>query len=138
MMVLQEVLQGVDVVNGDAPDLRSHHSGRDVEGGVHGEAGLGEHEVLQQRVSQIAYTDHDQMVVVVHAQNMSDLRPQLLHIIAIALLSELPEAAEILTDLRGCDIHLLPQRVGGDADHAAVTEVRQLPVISGQPPDNGI
>ena len=51
------------------------------------------------------------MVVVVHAQDVADLRPELLHIVAVALLAELSEAAEVLPDLGGGDVHLLAQGV---------------------------
>ena len=55
--------------------------------------------------------DHDEVVVVVHAQDMTDLGPQFFYIVAVALLAELTETAEILADLRGGDVHLLPQGV---------------------------
>ena len=60
-------------------------------------------------MSQIAYADHNQVVIIVHTQNMADFRPQLLNVITISLLSEFPEAAEILPDLRGRNIHFLSQ-----------------------------
>ena len=68
-------------------------------------------------MAQIAHADHHQMMVVVHTQNVADLGAQLLHVIAVTLLAELTEAAEILPDLRGGDVHFLTQRVGGDAYH---------------------
>ena len=89
-------------------------------------------------MAQIANADHDQVVVIIYAQNMSDLSSQLLHVIAVALLAEFAEAAEVLTNLRGGDVHLLAQRMGGDADHAAVAQVSQLAVISGKTPDNSV
>ena len=42
---------------------------------------------------------------------MTDLGPQFFYIVAVALLAELTETAEILADLRGGDVHLLPQGV---------------------------
>ena len=62
-------------------------------------------------MAQIANADHDEVVVVVHAQDMTDLGPQFFYIVAVALLAELTETAEILADLRGGDVHLLPQGV---------------------------
>lgn len=133
-----ETVQIVHRVDGDAVDGGADHRRGDVEGGIHGEAGVGEGEVLQQGVAQIAYADHDQMVVVVHTQNVADFRPQFLHVVSIALLAEFAEAAEVLPDLGGGDIHLLSQGMGGDADYAAVAKIGELPVISGKTPDHGI
>ena len=89
-------------------------------------------------MAQVAHADHDEVVVVVHPQDVADLGLQLLHIIAVPLLAELTEAAEVLPDLGGGDVHLLSQGVGGDPDNAAVAEVGQLPVISGQTPYDGV
>ena len=69
---------------------------------------------------------------------MADLGPQLFHIIAVALLTEFTKATEILTDLRGRDIHLKAQGVGGNADHALGTQIIQMTVIPRQTPDDSI
>ena len=73
---------------------------------------------------------------VVDAQNVADLGPQLRHVVAIPLLAELAKAAEILADLGGGDVHLVPQGAGRDAHHALVVQVIQIPVIPGQPVDD--
>lgn len=75
---------------------QSDHGGGDIKGCVHRKPTLGEWEVLQQCVAQIANADHDEVVVVVHAQDMTDLGPQFFYIVAVALLAELTETAEIL------------------------------------------
>ena len=41
---------------------------------------------------QIAHADHDEVMVVVHAQNVPDFRTQFLYIVAIALLAEFTKA----------------------------------------------
>ena len=133
-----ETVQIVHRINRHTVDRGADNSGGDIKSGVHGKTSVGEWEVLQQGMTQVAHADHDQVVVVVHAQNVTDLSTELLHIIAVALLSELAETAEILADLRGGDVHLLAQRMGGDADHAAVAQVSQLAVISGKTPDNSV
>ena len=69
---------------------------------------------------------------------MADLSLQLLHIVSVSLLAELAEAAEILADLRGGDVHFLSQRMGGDPDNAPVVQFVQLAVISWQTPDHGV
>ena len=89
-------------------------------------------------MAQVANTDHNEVVVIVHAQDMADLSAQLLHVVAVALLAEFAEAAEILADLRGGDVHLLSQGVGRDAHDAAVAKFRQLAVIAGQTADHSI
>ena len=135
---LQKALQIVHGADGYAADGGAHHVGIHVEGGVHGAAVLGEGEVVENGVAQVAHADDDQVVVVVHAQNVADLRAQLLHVVAVALLAELAKAAEVLTDLGGSDVHLLAQVAGGDADHAAVVQVGELAVIAGKPADHRI
>ena len=137
-MGADERFQLVHREDGDAVDDRSDQGGGDVERGVHREAGLGEGEVLQKRVAQIARADHDEVVVFVHAQNVPDLRAQLFYVVAVALLAKLAEAAEILTNLGGGDVHLLSQRMGGDAHHAAGVETVELAVISWQAPDHSV
>ena len=69
---------------------------------------------------------------------MADLGAQLRHVVAVALLAEFAEAAEILTDLGGRDVHLRAQRIGGDADDALVVEVIQIAVVAGEPVDHGV
>ena len=78
------------------------------------------------------------MVVIIHPQNMTNFRVQFLHIIAVTLLPKFPKTAQVLPDLGGSDIHLLPQRVRGNTYHSPGTEFCQLPVIAGQPPNYGI
>ena len=131
--ILRQLVHGAD---GDAPDLGVHQRGGHVEGGVHLEAHLFEIEVLQQRMAQMAHADDDEPVAVVDAQNVANLGPQLRHVVAIPLLAELAEAAEILADLGGGDVHLVPQGAGRDAHHALVVQVIQIPVIPGQPVDD--
>ena len=137
-VVLEETVQLGHGIDGHLVDRGADDRGRYIKGGVHCKTALGEREVLQQRMAQIAHADHDEVMVVVHAQDMSDLSLQLLHIVAVPLLAELAEAAEVLPDLRGGDVHLLSQGMGGDPDDAAVAEVRQLTIISGQTPYDGV
>ena len=131
-------IQLVGRINGDAVDLRIDHFGRDVKGGVHGEAGVFKGKVIQQCAAQIADADHDEMVIVVHTQNVTDLGTELLNVVSISLLAKLAETTEILTDLRSGNIHFLPQRVRGGADNAAVIEIGQLPIIPRKPTNNGV
>ena len=124
--------------DGDPVDSGADHSGGDIERRIHRKAALREGKVLQQGMSQIADADHDQMVIIVHAQNMADLSLQFFHIITVTLLSELAKAAEVLADLGGGDAHLLPQGMGGDPHDAAAAQFIQMAVISWKTPDNGV
>ena len=133
--IFRQLVHGAD---GDAPDLGVDQRGGHVEGGVHLEAHLLKIEVLQQGVAQVAHADDDEPVAVVDAQNVADLGPQLRHVVAVPLLTELAEAAEILADLGGGDVHLIPQGAGGDAHHAFVVQVIQIPVIPWQPVDDRV
>ena len=117
------VLQLVHGVDGHAADLRSDQRRGDIEGGVDAEAHLFKIEVLQQRMTKMPHADDDDAVPAVDAENVADLRPQLCHVIAVSLLPELTEAAEILPDLRGGDVHFSAQRIGADAHHALVVQV---------------
>ena len=101
-------------------DAGADEVGGDIKGAVYMEADLFKVEVLQQSVAQMAYADDDKAVALVDAQDMPDLGAKLGHIVAIALLTELTEAAQILADLGGGDIHFAAQGVGGDAYNALV------------------
>ena len=133
-----EIIQLCHGIDGYVVDDGAGELGIDVKGGVHSKAGLGEGEILQQGMAQVAYSDHNEVMVIVHSQDMADFRAKLLHIVAVTLLTELAKAAEVLPDLRGGDIHLLAQRVGRDPYHAAGAKVRQLAVITGEAPDDSI
>ena len=132
------VRQLIHSADGNAPDLGVDQRRGHVKGGVHLEAHLFKIEVLEQSVTQMARADDDKPVAVVNAQDVTDLGPQLGYVVAVPLLAELTEAAEILPDLGGGDVHLAPQRAGGDAHHALVIQVIQIPVVPGQPMDDGI
>ena len=131
-------LQLVHGAHRHAADLRADEGGGDVEGGVDAEADLVKVEVLQQGVAQMARADDDEPVALVDAQNMADLGAQLRHVVAVALLAELAEAAQILPYLRGGDVHLRPQGVRADAYHTLVIQVIQVAVVAGQPVDHSI
>ncbi len=86
-------LQLIGRINGDAVDLCIDHIGGDVKGGVDPEADLIKVKILQQGVTQMAHTDHDDVVAAVYAQDVADLGAQLGHIVAVALLAELTESS---------------------------------------------
>ena len=137
-MLRDELLQPGGVQNGDTRHLAAHQGGRDVEGGLQEEPRVSKMEVLDQGPAQVAYAHHNDPVLLVHAQDMADLRAQLVHVIAVALLSELAEAAEVLADLGGGDAHFLSQRTGGDTHAALQVQIIQIAVIPGQTPDDGV
>ena len=127
--IFLQLVHGMDLY---APDLRADEGGGDVESGVDAEADLLKIKVLQQRVAQVAHTDDDQAVSLVDAEDVADLGAQLGHVVAVALLAELAEAAQVLTDLRGGDVHFCAKGVGADTHDALVIQVIQIAVISGE------
>ena len=118
--------------------LRADQRRGDVKGGVDAEADFFEIKVLQQRVSQVAHADDNDPVTVVNAQDVPDLGAQLRHVVAVALLAKFAEAAQVLPDLRGSDVHLGAQRIGADAHHTFVVQVVQIPVVAGKAVDHRI
>ena len=76
------------------------------------------------------------MMILIHTQNMADLGPQLFHIIAVALLTELAEAAEVLTDLRRCEAELAAQLAGRYAAYACVRKLIELSEITRKAANN--
>ena len=93
-------------------------------------------EILQQGPAQVAHTQNNGGMAPVDPQNIGNLPPEAVHIVAIPLLSELAKAGEILTDLGGGEMHGLAQSTGGDAHHPRLLQLRQLPVIPGQAADH--
>ena len=102
------------------------------------EADLFKIKVLQQGMTQMADADDDEAVAFVNAQNMPDLRAKLGYIVAVSLLAELTEAAQILADLRGGDVHFAAQRIGGNTHDAFIIQVVQIAVIAGKTMNDGI
>src|SRR5699024_9670022 len=74
--------------------------------------------------------------VPVHAEDGGYLAPQGGDVIAVALLAELAEAAEVLAYLRGSESHLPAQLPGGYAVHPRAAQFVELAQISWQPADN--
>ena len=66
-VALDVLLQIVDGVNGNAVDGSVDNVGINIKGGVHREAAAFKGEVIQQCPAKIAYADHDEMMVIVHA-----------------------------------------------------------------------
>jgi len=120
MMLGKVALQLRGVTHLHTVDLRADEIGGEIKSGVEMEAHGGEIKVLHQGVAQMACTDDDDLLIFVDAEYVTDLGAQLRHIVAIALLTELTETAQILTDLRGGNIHLITQRVGGDTDNTLI------------------
>lgn len=138
MILLYKGIQLLHGVNRDSIYGCTHNRRGNIKGGIHGKTGLGKVKIVQQGATKVAHADHDEMMVVVYAQNMADFRAQFFDIVAVALLSEFAKTAEVLPDLGGGDIHLLAQRMRGNANDTAAAQIRQLPVITGKAPDHGV
>ena len=61
--------------------------------------------IAQQRLPQMTGTDDDHIMLRIQPKYLSDLFIKILHIVAIALLTEASEIIQILTDLRCCHVH---------------------------------
>ena len=84
----------------------------------------------------VARTDKYRGKASVGSENVGDLIMQCLHIVAVALLTEFSEAAEILPYLGRSKAKLLTQLKGRDTAYAFVHQLIQLTQVSGQTADN--
>lgn len=98
-------------------DVGADELGPDVVGGEHMETVLLEAEVLDERAADVADADEDDGEVAVHSEYGGYLTAQTGDVVAVALLAEFAEAAEVLPDLGGGQRHLPAQLAGGDAVH---------------------
>ena len=130
-----QVVHGTDLYTAD---MRVDQLGGDIKSGIDLKTDFLEIKVLHQGVTEVTRADNDQAVTDVDAENVTDLTAQFGNIIAVALLTEFTEAAQVLTDLRGGDPHLRAERIGGDANRAAIVKVIQIAVIAGQTVDDRI
>ena len=121
------------MVHVHSADGGAHHALAHVESGQELEAVAGELEVFHQGPAQVACPQYHYGVTLADPQDLPDLLPQQVHLISIALLAELTEAEQVLTDLGCGQPHGLPQGAGGDPDHALPLKLQQMPVISRQP-----
>ena len=129
------ILQLVHGTDGDVANRGTDESGGEIKGGVDLEAYLMKIKVLQQGVAQMTGTDNNQAMTAVNTENMADLTAQLGDVVAISLLTELAETAQILPDLGGGDVHFRTQRVGGDTHYTTVIEIVQIAIVAGQTVD---
>ena len=65
-------------------------------------------------------------------------RPLLSLLVAIALLAEFTKAAEVLSDLGGCEAKLLAKLKRGNASNTFCSKLIQLAQVSGQTTNNVI
>ena len=84
----------------------------------------------------VADADQHGAVTAVHAEDRGDLLAQRGHVVAVALLPELAEAAEILADLGRGKAELLPKIERGDPAHAGRRQLVQLSKIAGKAADH--
>ena len=83
-----------------------------VERGLEVKAPGLEREVAQKCLTEVADADENGAVAPVHTEDGCDLRAECGDFIAVALLAEFAEAAEVLTDLRGGETKLAAQLAG--------------------------
>ena len=91
--------------------------------------------IISQRLAKIARTNDYQMMLFIQSEYLADLGIQILHVIAIPLLSEASEIIEILPDLGCGNMHQPAQLLRGNAFHATVLQFTKVPEISGKTRD---
>ena len=88
------------------------------------------------RDANVADADEYDGEVAVHAENGGDLPAQAGDVVAVTLLAEFSEAAEVLPYLGGGQRHLPAELAGGDAVHTRGLELVQLAQVARQTPYN--
>ena len=118
--IVFQCLHGVDC---DAVDFPADQQWIDIKGCIQNKTAFAEIKVLNQSLPQITGADDDQFVIMVYAQDRTDFGTEDFHIIAVALLAEFAETAQILADLRSGNAHFASQRTGGNTDHIVVVQI---------------
>ncbi len=138
-LVLGKVIgKGGHIVDLDTRIIGADKLRLDVEGGFQIKAPGLERKVAQKCLTEVADADEDGAVAPVHAEDGCDLRAQCGDLVAVALLAEFAEAAEVLTDLRGGEAELAAQLAGGYAAYARFRELIELSEIARKTADNVI
>ena len=88
-------------------------------------------EVFNQSPAQISGPHDDRRMHLGHSKDICHLITEICYIIPIPLLSKLSKTGQVLPDLRGCQIHSLSQRTGGDPDHTTLRQVAQMSIVAG-------
>ena len=130
------VLKLVYAADGNAVELRPDQLGLHVERAREIEAPFTEAEIIHKCTADVADTDQYGAEAPVHAHDGGDLCAQSGHIIAVTLLAEFTEAAEVLPDLGRGQAELLAQIERRYTADAVLGQLVQLAKIPGQPPDN--
>ena len=84
---------------------------------------LSGYQILYDRLSQIAGTDQDHVVLLIQPQDLADLLIQIFRVIAISLLAKPSEIIKILSDLRGGHLHDPAQLLRGDPLLAGILQI---------------
>ena len=134
--IREDIVERGKVVHDDAVHLLTDEIGVDVERSLEREAVLLKAEVFHERAADVADADQNGRVVAVHTEDLGDLAAQRHHVVAVALLAEFAEAAEVLTDLRGSQPHLAAKLTGRDAFDPGSVQVVELAEIAGHSSDH--
>ena len=96
-------------------------------------AAVGKAEVVHQRMTDISDADQNGTKPAVHPENTGNLCPQRRNIVAVTLLAEFAETAEILPDLRRRQAKLLAEFKRRNPVDAARFKLIQLSQVARQP-----
>ena len=87
-------------------------------------------------MADVAHADQNGLEAPIHPEDGGDLPAQGGDVVAVALLAELAETAEILADLRGREAELLAEIERRDAPYAAGLELVKLAQVARQTADH--
>ena len=138
MIVAQVLFKRVHRVDGHVVEHRACQLRRNIKCGDKTEAPCAEAEVVHQCMTDVARTDENGAIAAVSAEDAGDLPMQRGDIVALALLAEFTEAAEILSDLRRGKPKLLPKLKGRDAADAVAHQLVKLAQVARQTADDGV
>ena len=125
-------LKLVHAENGNALEGGSDDTGLNVERTGQLKAPFREAEVIHKRVTDVADADKHRLEAAIHTEDRGNLRAKRKHIVAVALLTELTEAAEVLPDLRRGKTELLTQCERRNTADPVLGKLIELTQISGQ------
>src|SRR6185503_6526947 len=128
-----EFLEVVDVEDWHAPArLLANFRALVVEERQDFESFLSEARVVGQREPEVAGADDGDPQLAIEAQNLAQMALQIADVVADAADTELAEIREILANLRGVQVELLGEGLGGNRTDAVAFELVETPQVHGE------
>ena len=131
VVVFHIFLHFVHIVNFHAADGHANQTGIDIKNCFDDKTAFFKIGIIDQRLTDVAAADDDHVVHAIQSQYLFDFIVKIFYIIAISLLTKAAEIVQILTNLRGCNIHLCTEFFGRNSGDVAFQQIAQIPIISG-------